>query len=62
MDRYPDIGERVRILNDIGIEFVDDKEGEVIKRNGEYIYIQLDKSCIIIERYICELESLETFH
>ena len=44
MDRYPEIGEKVRILNDIGIEFVDDKEGEVIKRNGEYVYIQLDKS------------------
>lgn len=62
MDRYPKIGERVLILNDIGIEFVADKEGEVIERDGEYILIQLDKSCVVVERYICELESLETFH
>ena len=62
MNRYPEVGEKVRILNDIGIDFIDDKEGEVIYRDGEYIMIKLDKSCVVVERYPCELESLELVH
>lgn len=56
MDHYPKIGDTVKILNDIGKEFDDDRIGEVIGRDGEYIDIRLKKSNVLIERYICELE------
>lgn len=56
MDHYPKIGDTVKILNDIGKELADDKYGEVIARDGEYIDIRLNKSNVVVERYICELE------
>ena len=59
MRRFPTLEERVRILNDIGKEFEDDKIGTVKYRDGDYIMIKLDKSGVLVERYPSEIDSIE---
>lgn len=49
---------RVRILSDIGKELADDRIGTITEVNGAYIYIQLDKSKAIVERYPNEITQL----
>ena len=56
MNRYPKVGEKVKIMNDIGKDFVDDMIAVVESRDGEYIYVRTLKKRVLIERYICELE------
>lgn len=59
MNRYPRIGEAVRILNSIGDDLANDRVGVVVDRDGEYVLIQLDMSEVLVERYPCELEPIE---
>ncbi len=56
MNRYPKVGEKVRILNNIGKDFVDDMIAVVDYRDGEYVYVRTLKKRVLIERYVNELE------
>lgn len=58
MNRYPEIGETVKILDDIGINLKNDRIGTVESRDGEYILVKLNKSGVLCERYLCELEKV----
>ena len=62
MKRYPEIGERVRVQEvDLPPSLKEHTTGEVIDRNGEYIYIELDNCQVVIERYPNEIEP-ESIH
>jgi len=58
---YLQVGDSVGVIKFIGKEFEDndDKIGEIYHRNGEYIYVRLNKSKVEIECYPCELEQLK---
>lgn len=56
MNRYPRVGETVRITNFIGKDFVDDMIATVEQRDGDYIYVRTLKKRVLIERYINELQ------
>lgn len=58
MNRFPKIGEPVEVRAFIGKEFENDKIGTVVRRNGEYIYVKLNKSGIEFELYTCELNEI----
>jgi hypothetical protein len=51
-------GMQVRILNDIGKELADDRIGTIEKVDGAYIYIKLDKSKAVVERYPNEITEI----
>mgnify|MGYP003113971734 CR=1 FL=1 len=53
------VGDIVRILMDAGLEEFDDKYGEVIDIDSEYIYVQLHNAEVIVERYIHEVELVD---
>lgn len=59
MNRYPRIGETVRIINDIGVALNSDRIGTVESRDGEYILVRLDKSGVLCDCYLCELDPVE---
>ncbi len=57
MNRYPEVGEKVKVqASSLPAELQDYLIGEVIERNGEYIYIQLDHCQVVVERYPNEIE------
>lgn len=56
------VGQRVRILSDIGKELNEDRVGTIEKINGGYIDIRTDKLKALVERYpneITEIWSVE---
>lgn len=59
MNRYPKVGEEVEIIIPMAPSLKGDNIGVVIERNGEYIYIKLNKSGVVVENYPCELNSIE---
>lgn len=59
MNRYPEIGETVKILDNIGADLENDRVGTVESRDGEYIFVRLNKSGVLCERYPCELEKAD---
>ena len=58
MNRYPKVGEDVEIIIPMAPSLKGDNIGEVVERNGEYIYIKLKKSGVVVENYTCELKPL----
>ncbi len=58
MNRYPNINETVNIIRNLGSDFKDDKIGKTLSRDGEYIIVELAKSKVKVECYMCELETL----
>lgn len=58
MNRYPKVGEDVEVIVYKGKDFVNDKFGTVICRDGEYIDIKLHKSGVVVECYPCELKEI----
>ena len=56
MNRYPEIGEKVKIIDDIGAALENDRVGTVESRDGEHILVRLNKSGVFCDRYSCELE------
>jgi len=60
MDRFPKEGDPVRITMQIDkdLEANNDKVGKVLWRDGEYIMVELDKSKVQVECYLCELEEV----
>lgn len=59
MNRYPSVGEIVEVTRYIDKDLEDDKVGKVVRRNGEYIYVQLALSGVEIECYINELKAFK---
>ena len=59
MNRYPRIGETVRIINDIGADLNSDRIGIVESRDGDYILVRLNKSSVLCDCYPCELIPVE---
>lgn len=56
------VGQRVRILSDIGKELNEDRVGTIEKIDGGYIDIRTDKLKALVERYpneITEIWSVE---
>jgi len=58
MNRYPKVGEEVEVILYQGKDLEHDRIGVVQRRNGEYIYIKLNKTGVEVECYPCELKEI----
>ena len=59
MNTYPLAGEKVKLVDSMlvpGLEY--DSVGTVESRDGEYFYIKLDISGVVVERYNCEFNRI----
>jgi len=52
------VGDKVRILTDIGEDLNDDRVGTITNINGAYILIELDKSKVEVEQYPNEITKI----
>ncbi len=58
MNRFPKVDEEVEVIPYQGKDLEHDRIGTVIRRNGEYIYIKLHKTGVVVECYSCELKEI----
>jgi len=58
MNRYPKVGEEVEIIIPMAPSLKGDNIGVVEHRDGDYIYIKLNKSGVVVENYSCELKEI----
>ena len=52
------VGDKVRILSDIGEDLNDDRIGTITNIDGAYILIELDKSKVEVEQYPNEITKI----